>query len=170
MASKFCERGNLPRIWEKVLITSNKNILKSGSSVQTRKIGAKIGALLRPGDVVALWGELGSGKTTLVKGIAGALGVDEREVSSPTFVLVNEYEGKHKIYHIDWYRLDLVSGADASLAEECFGSDAVTLVEWAERGQALLPPDRLEIRLKHAGGDRRIIHLAPKGKKYKVFS
>ncbi|MBI2094988.1 MAG: tRNA (adenosine(37)-N6)-threonylcarbamoyltransferase complex ATPase subunit type 1 TsaE [Candidatus Omnitrophica bacterium] len=151
-------------------ILNNKKILRSRSSAQTRRIGAGIGARLRPGDVVALRGELGSGKTTLVKGIAGALGVNEREVSSPTFALVHEYRGKSKIYHIDWYRLGRVSGADASLAEECFGSDAITLVEWAERGRALLPPNRIEIHLKHAGGNRRIITLYPWSPKHeKLF-
>ena len=154
-----------PKIWE-----GDLTILKSSSSLETKRIGAQIGALLRAGDVVALWGELGSGKTTLVKGIAGALGVDEKEVSSPTFVLINEYEGKRKIYHIDWYRIKKVSGNDALLAEECFASKAITLVEWAERGKALLPAERIEVRLKHAGGNRRVIEIRAQGKKREHFS
>ena len=139
----------------------------SNSSTETKKIGTRLGRLLKAGDVVALRGELGSGKTTLAKGIARGLGIDgEKEVASPTFVLIHEYEGREKIFHIDWYRLKAVEQADRLFAEECFSSEAVTLVEWAERGKKILPKGRLEIRLSHKGPDTRLIEVASKGKKY----
>lgn len=122
------------------------------------------------GDVVTLEGSLGSGKTTLAKGIARGLAVrSEAEVTSPTFTLIHEYEGREKIYHIDWYRLRAVRGADARLAEECFASKAVTLVEWPERGRRVLPSERIEIRLRHAGERARHIKITAKGLQYKDF-
>ena len=136
---------------------------------QTKKCGAKIGKLLEPGDVVAINGELGAGKTTLVKGIAKGLGFKESDVVSPTFSLINQYAGSVNINHIDWYRLDKVTGPDAGLAEECFSSlDAITLVEWAERGKKILPKERIEIKLSHKGSGR-IIDVAAKGKKHEDF-
>lgn len=139
----------------------------SGSVSQTRSLGVKIGRTLRRGDVVALIGDLGVGKTTLAKGIAQGLGVRERDrVASPTFVLIHEYEGHEKIYHIDWYRLDRVVGADAAMACECFGSDAVTLVEWADHGEALLPEARLTIKLRHKDSHSRVVEFLPEGKRF----
>lgn len=127
------------------------------SAAETTRVGEKIGKLLKAGDVVALSGELGAGKTTLVRGIVRALGVDPDEVASPTFVLVHEYEGKFKIYHMDWYRLKAVKGEDALLAEECFASPSVALVEWPERGRGVLPKKRIEVKISHSGGDKRVI-------------
>src|SRR3990167_1943308 len=115
----------------------------SKSPSETKKIGIGIGHLLRENDVVVLEGDLGTGKTTMVKGIAKGLGIsNEREVSSPSFVLIHEYPARKKIYHMDWYRLKSVEGVDASLAEECFNAEGVTLVEWAERGKNILPLER----------------------------
>ena len=145
--------------------------IKTHSAAETKKFGKKFGGLLRAGDVVALEGELGAGKTTLVKGIAKGLGVQsERAVSSPTFVLIHEYQGREKIYHLDWYRLKSVKDADAELAEECFSSNAVALVEWPKRGKPLLPKQRIEIELSHDGGSSRKIKLRFIGKKYEDFS
>lgn len=132
----------------------------SRSSAETKKIGSRIGRALRSGDVVALRGPLGSGKTTLVKGIARGLGHgSEKDVLSPTFVVIHEYTGREKIYHLDWYRLSSVRGVDRQLAEECFSSKAVTLVEWPEKGEALLPKDRIEVTLAHRGEDSRSIRI-----------
>ena len=136
----------------------------SHSAAETRKIGEKIGRSLRSGDVVALSGELGAGKTTLVKGIAKGLGVPSgEEVSSPTFVLIHEYQGREKIYHLDWYRLKKVEGEDRFLAEECFAGDAVTLVEWPERAKNLLPRKHLEVRLKHVSDKERRLDVEKRG-------
>lgn len=119
----------------------------------TRAIGRAVGSRLESGDVVALRGPLGAGKTTLAKGLAAGLGVAgaETEVSSPTFALIHEYDGRQKVYHLDWYRLDDVSGPDEGLAAECFSAHAVTLVEWPERGAGALPKERLEIALAYRG-------------------
>lgn len=134
----------------------------SVSENDTKRIGEAIGARLKPGSVVALSGELGAGKTTLVKGIAKGLGVrDENDVSSPTFTLIHEYKGRCPVFHIDWYRLAAVSGPDEDMAGECIDRiDAVTLVEWAERAPELLPKDALRIRLEHRGEHERRITVS----------
>ena len=128
--------------------------LESRSAAMTRRLGKKIGGFLAAGDVVSLDGELGAGKTTLAKGIAEGLGVNAARVVSPTFVLVNEYIGRTRIYHIDWYRLDRVEGCDRDLALECFGSDAVTLIEWPARGRDLLPDGVLAVKIQHTAAGR----------------
>ncbi len=131
---------------------------KSGSAEQTKKVGLAIAKQLTPGDVVALFGDLGAGKTTLVKGIAKGLGVkNEAEVASPTFALIHEYSGRVKIYHLDWYRLAEVKNVDAEFAEECFNAGGVTLVEWAGREKKLLPSKRAEIHIKILGPKNRQI-------------
>jgi len=141
---------------------------KSNSPAETKKIGQKIGKELKAGDVVALVGKLGAGKTTIAKGIARGLGVpDEEDVLSPSFVLIHEYEGREKIYHMDWYRLQSVEGSDEMLAEECFNSDGVTLVEWAERGRDIFPRDHIRIELEHKGPTVRLIKVSARGKPHK---
>jgi tRNA threonylcarbamoyladenosine biosynthesis protein TsaE len=136
---------------------------ESASVAETLCFGEKIGKLLKAGDVVALDGELGAGKTTFVKGIARGLGIKPEVVVSPTFVLIGEYEGREKVFHLDWYRLDRVEGADARLASECFDSQAVTLVEWASRGVEWLPAERLNVAIRHSGADRRSISVTASG-------
>ena len=144
------------------------NIFNSNSASETKALGKRIGRFLKAGDVVALMGELGTGKTTLVKGIAQGLRVPRADeaVVSPTFALINEYEGREKVTHMDWYRLESVKGADRQMALEYFDSPAVTLVEWADKAKEILPDERLEIRLKHAGGNRRVLNLSAKGERY----
>jgi tRNA threonylcarbamoyladenosine biosynthesis protein TsaE len=138
--------------------------LESKSSAETKRIGQKLGSLLKKGDVVALEGQLGSGKTTMAKGIAKGLGVmSEEGVSSPSFVLIHEYQGREKIYHIDWYRLSTVTGADEALARECFASEAVTLVEWPERGAGVFPEEHLKIRFRHKNEKARLIEITGVG-------
>ncbi|MBI3252358.1 MAG: tRNA (adenosine(37)-N6)-threonylcarbamoyltransferase complex ATPase subunit type 1 TsaE [Candidatus Omnitrophica bacterium] len=143
----------------------------SHSPAQTKKIGERIGALLKGGDALALVGELGAGKTTFAKGVAKALGVPgaAKTVVSPTFTLIHEYEGREKIYHLDWYRLDAVRGEDAFLTEDCFGSGAVCLVEWAGRGRALFPENYIEVRFRHAGLSSRKIEIFTRGARYADF-
>lgn len=136
-------------------------MLTSRSALETKKIGEEIGRVLKPGTVVTLSGELGTGKTTLAKGIVMGLGMpDEHRVSSPTFVLIHEYEGRCKIFHIDWYRLSAVTGADEDLANECFErKDAVTIVEWPERAPGLLPRGAVNISFEHLGENSRRISV-----------
>lgn len=131
----------------------------SGSAARTRAIGAAIGRRLKAGDCVALSGPLGAGKTTLIKGIAGGLGVPAESVSSPTFVLVHAYSGREKVYHMDWYRLKKVAQRDAAMLAECLEDAAVSLIEWPERAAALVPRHALRVRIRHAGGDKRRIEV-----------
>ena len=133
---------------------------KTLSAGQTRDLGESFGRSLKPGDVVALEGDLGAGKTTFVKGAAEGLGIkNPDDVSSPTFTMIHEYKGRIKIYHLDWYRLSVVRGQDALLSEECFSKDAVTFVEWPQRGRNLLPQGHLRVRIRHEGGDQRMVEI-----------
>ena len=123
----------------------------------TRAIGAAVGALLRPGDVVSLTGDLGAGKTTLVQGAARGLGVRDR-VLSPTFTLVREYHGDLPIHHLDIYRLDRVQDVLDLGFEEMIDAEGVVFVEWGDAIEGLLPEDHLQVELSidEAGESRRI--------------
>lgn len=119
----------------------------SHSAAETFDFGRQLGAELQPGDVVALIGELGAGKTCFVKGIAAGLGVTQ-EVTSPTFTLIHEYRGERlPLAHIDLYRLDNVREAVNIGIEEYLGGPGVTVIEWAERIEPLLPANTQHIRL-----------------------
>lgn len=145
--------------------------LKSVSAAQTKRYGRKLGALLCAGDVVALSGPLGAGKTTFTKGLSVGLGVaDESDVASPTFVLVHEYAGREKIYHLDWYRLDRMGELDERLASECFGPGGIAIVEWPEKGAGSLPNEHLRVEFKHLGGACRSIRVIPKGARYRAIA
>jgi tRNA threonylcarbamoyladenosine biosynthesis protein TsaE len=119
--------------------------LTTTSVADTRAVGAAIAARLKAGDVVALAGDLGAGKTALVQGAAAALGVT-LPVTSPTFVLVKHLPAPVPVVHVDVYRLERLSHVD-DLDEDVFAPDVVTFVEWADRIAHLLPDDRLEVRL-----------------------
>ncbi len=131
---------------------------------QTLNLGRVFGEILREGDMVALIGELGAGKTVMVKGIAQGLGVEnEQEVTSPSFVLVNEYEGRIPIYHIDLYRLQDLHEVENLGWEEILYGPGVALVEWAEKVLPLLPEERIEIRFQWVSSGERRIFFAGKG-------
>jgi tRNA threonylcarbamoyladenosine biosynthesis protein TsaE len=121
--------------------------LRAPAADDTRAIGRAIAPLLRAGDVVALGGELGAGKTTLVQGAAAALGVSE-PVLSPTFTLVREYRGTLPIYHLDVYRLNRVQDVLDLGFEEMTDAGGVTFVEWGDAIEALLPESHLRISLR----------------------
>jgi tRNA threonylcarbamoyladenosine biosynthesis protein TsaE len=127
----------------------------------TRALGRKLGAALRPGDFVALIGDLGAGKTALVK--AAAEGAGAEPASSPTFALVNLYRGPVPLQHLDLYRLAGPAELFALGFDDLLAEPAATLCEWAERAGAALPPDRLEIALDHAGADARTARLHATG-------
>jgi tRNA threonylcarbamoyladenosine biosynthesis protein TsaE len=132
----------------------------SKSVEDTIAIGARLARQLRPGDVVALTGDLGSGKTVLTKGIAKGLGVKQvRYVNSPTFVIVKEYRGRIPLYHFDLYRLDHPGVVDSENFEEYFYADGVTVVEWADKIMGLLPARRVEVKLSVAGEGKREIKI-----------
>jgi len=139
----------------------------SRSREETLELGRRLGRLLGPGDVVALSGPLGSGKTTLTKGLAEGLGVGEpRWVTSPTFVLVHEYEGRLPVYHLDAYRLGGAADAEALGADEMFFGSGVTIVEWADRILPALPAERLDVALEIVGEASRQLTLRPLGPRY----
>jgi tRNA threonylcarbamoyladenosine biosynthesis protein TsaE len=126
--------------------------LDSDGPQATRAIGRALGRQARPGTVLALVGELGAGKTQLAKGVADGLGV-RSVVNSPTFVLMNEHEGRLRLFHVDAYRLgDPDEAVAAGLLDER-QADGVLVIEWADRLDGWLPGERLEIRIKASGAD-----------------
>jgi tRNA threonylcarbamoyladenosine biosynthesis protein TsaE len=134
--------------------------ITSESVQQTIELGRRIGSALGAGDVVALFGCLGSGKTHLSKGMAVGLGVaDDRLVSSPTFVLVNEYRGRVVVHHVDAYRLSGAAQLEAIGFGEMCGGDAVVIVEWADRVGELIGPSALWIELSVEGETRRNLSI-----------
>jgi tRNA threonylcarbamoyladenosine biosynthesis protein TsaE len=127
----------------------------------TAAFGAALAEVLPAGATVALCGALGAGKTRLVQAIAESLGIDRRSVVSPTFVLVHEYQGRRKIYHLDAYRLRDEDEFLALGPEEFFASDGLVLIEWADRVERCLPKDRVEIHIEITG---------PQSRRFEVFS
>jgi tRNA threonylcarbamoyladenosine biosynthesis protein TsaE len=126
--------------------------LKTRTAEETRGVGEAVAGLLRACDAVVLTGELGAGKTTFVQGVARGLGVTE-QVTSPTFTLVREYQGRLGIAHVDVYRLSRMQDVvDLGLEEIGDGQD-VLLVEWGDVVQDLLPPDRLRVELSTEEGE-----------------
>ncbi len=135
-------------------------LLKSPAA--TRRLGRLLGAALEAGDFVALSGELGTGKTALVKAIAEGAGVPE-EATSPTFALVNVYRGRLPLQHLDLYRLSGPAELFALGFDDLLAEPAATVCEWAEKAAAALPEDRLEIALEHAGPRSRKARLSATG-------
>jgi tRNA threonylcarbamoyladenosine biosynthesis protein TsaE len=126
----------------------------------TRAAGARLGRAAEPGDVVCLFGELGAGKTQLAKGIAAGLGVNDT-VSSPSFVLMAEYQGRLPLFHIDLYRLADASDALAGGLIDDRQASGVTVIEWAERLGDWLPAARLDVRIEGTGDGPRRVELRP---------
>lgn len=118
-------------------------------------LGRRLAGRLGPGAVVAFHGELGSGKTTMIKGVCAGLGVTET-VKSPSFVIATEYAGRLPVFHLDLYRVAADAELDGLGLDEYFDGDGVCLVEWAERCEALLPADAVRVRLESVAGGRRI--------------
>ncbi len=140
----------------------------SHSEAQTRRLGTRLGELLEGGEVIALQGELGTGKTRWVQGVGQALKVDQH-VTSPSFLLVNEYPGRLILYHIDLYRINRVAEALAFGLEDYLYGDGVCLIEWAERVADVLPPARLWITLHHLDDTKRRITMRADGDRYQLL-
>ncbi|MFN8622261.1 MAG: tRNA (adenosine(37)-N6)-threonylcarbamoyltransferase complex ATPase subunit type 1 TsaE [Chloroflexota bacterium] len=139
--------------------------LRTTSATATRDLGAALAAVARPGDRIALLGPLGAGKTQLAKGFGAGLGVTD-EVTSPSFTLMNEHTGRLPLFHLDLYRLagsaDAVAGGMLDERED----EGVTLIEWAERLDATLDADRLDLRIRPVDDETRdiVLEAAPGGR------
>ncbi|MEG1285388.1 MAG: tRNA (adenosine(37)-N6)-threonylcarbamoyltransferase complex ATPase subunit type 1 TsaE [Romboutsia sp.] len=131
---------------------------------QTKEIGYKLGTLLHPGSVICLIGDLGAGKTTMTQSLAKALEVDDY-ITSPTFTIVNEYQGKMPLYHFDVYRIGNSEEMYDIGYDEYINSDGVCIIEWANLIQDILPDEYLYIELKYKDMGRKMI-LNPVGEKY----
>jgi len=129
----------------------------SSSEKETEAIAEEFAATIKPGDVVCLYGDLGAGKTQFVKGFVKAFGLSGNEVNSPTFTIINEYNGSIPVYHFDCYRLEHEEEALEIGAEEYFYGNGVCIIEWPERILGVLPDSRREIQLKHIAKNRREI-------------
>jgi len=137
----------------------------SHSPEQTQKIGVSIGKLALPGDNFLLVGGLGAGKTCLTQGIAWGLDIKEY-AASPSFVVIRELHGRLPLYHIDFYRLEhLEEIAELGLDDYLYGN-GVCVVEWAEKGLSLLPPEHLLIEMNYISDTERSLKLKPSGKRY----
>jgi tRNA threonylcarbamoyladenosine biosynthesis protein TsaE len=132
--------------------------METSSPEETEALAAELAGRLAPGDVVTVSGELGSGKTTFVRGACMALGVRER-VTSPTYTIGHRYHGEHgEVSHLDLYRFEGLSAAEWGDLEPYF-DDAIAFVEWPEAGEGVLPPPRFAVRLRHADGTRRMVSI-----------
>lgn len=137
--------------------------LVTGSVEETAAFGVRLGKALGAGDVVALYGELGSGKTTLIQGVAQGLRLAPEAVKSPTFVLVREYHGDPALIHVDGYRLEGAQAAWFLDVDLLFSSHKVTVLEWADRFAGLLPEDRVEVQMSHVSTNRRQLQVSATG-------
>ena len=135
----------------------------SHNEKETMDLGARLAKYLKPGDIVCLFGELGSGKTTLVKGLVRGFKVNPSKVSSPTFVLMNVYEGKTPIYHFDLYRIRGQELPNIGY-EEFFYDEGISVVEWAEQLGEQMPKEYIAIYLLHKNENTRLIKISAQGK------
>jgi len=140
--------------------------ITSHSPEETQDLGARLGELARPGDILLLVGELGAGKTCLTQGIARGLGIKEY-AASPSFVVVRELYGRLPLYHMDFYRLEnLEEIADLGLDDYFYGQ-GVSVVEWADKGLSLLPPEHLLVEMSYLSDTGRRLKLKASGKRYR---
>jgi tRNA threonylcarbamoyladenosine biosynthesis protein TsaE len=133
--------------------------LESKSAAETEALGARVAERLAPGDVVVVSGEVGAGKTTLIRGACRALGIEE-PVTSPTFTIGQRYDGgRLPVSHLDLYRLEDLEGEDPALLDDYLGPQGVAFVEWPAVGVERLGRPALEIRLEHTSGDNRRLEI-----------
>lgn len=143
-------------------IRDKKSAFRTHSPEETQEIGVRIGTALSSGDVVALIGDLGAGKTCLTQGIARGVGVyRDQTVNSPSYILINEYEGKIPIYHIDLYRLERVEDIVALGLEDYFGGDGICVIEWGDRMGELLPESHIQVTITAEDEFTRAIEVSP---------
>jgi|Deesub1362A_J573_1020465.scaffolds.fasta_scaffold14306_2 tRNA threonylcarbamoyladenosine biosynthesis protein TsaE len=141
-------------------------VLTTQAAEETKRLGALLAPFLRPGDIIALRGDLGAGKTTFVQGVARGLGIT-RPVTSPSFILINEYPSTPPLFHIDCYRLEDADAEARDIGlEDLLYDDGVCVIEWADRVATLLPPERIDITLMWLGPDEREIEVRGHGTRY----
>ncbi|MGD9506827.1 MAG: tRNA (adenosine(37)-N6)-threonylcarbamoyltransferase complex ATPase subunit type 1 TsaE [Syntrophobacteraceae bacterium] len=138
--------------------------LHSPNEAFSLELGLRIGKRLLPGDILALWGELGAGKTLLTRGIAQGLGIPpDVPITSPTFTFMNEYDGRLRLYHMDLYRLADVDELESLPWREALFGDGAAVMEWPERLEDQLPSERWDIRISITGEESREIVIAAHG-------
>lgn len=142
----------------------------SKNTSETVKFGKKLGRLLQKGDIIALCGQLGSGKTVLTKGIAEGLEVKESKcVNSPTFVILKEYKGRVPLYHFDIYRLNGICEFSTVGYGEYFYGKGVSVIEWADKIMDTLPKERLLVNIAIVSENKRRINIKAYGKRYETL-
>ena len=137
------------------------------SAEETIQFGAELAKYLKPSDIICLFGDLGTGKTTFVKGLAQGLRISQDKVHSPTFVLMNMYEGKLPLYHFDFYRLEKPDEIALIGYDEFLYGEGISVIEWSERLGELMPEECLKIKLTHKGEEKRQMVLTVNGDKHK---
>lgn len=142
-------------------MTNKKFELRTNSEGETRKLGEIIGRNLESGDIVALIGDLGAGKTCMTKGLAKSLGVsDQYEITSPTFTIINEYPGIMTFWHVDAYRLESSREMIDAGFEDFFCSSGVVVIEWAEKILDILPPNTLFVTFEYVDDTTRVVRIS----------
>jgi len=136
------------------------------SPEETAALGERLAKYLKGGDIVCLFGDLGAGKTTMIKGIARGLKINPKKVSSPTFVLMNMYKGRLVLYHFDLYRLENVQGIDSIGYDEFLYGDGASVVEWPDRLGGFMPEAYLKVELNHKKLEERLIKCTAVGERY----
>jgi tRNA threonylcarbamoyladenosine biosynthesis protein TsaE len=138
--------------------------LQTHSSEETTDLGRQLAGEIRPGSIVLLRGDLGAGKTTLVKGIAEGFNAAEAEaVTSPTFTLIHEYRGPEvTLYHIDLYRIDTQRELDTLALDDLMEPNTILLIEWGEKFERFRKERDVEIAIEQLGGDNRVIQVTPR--------
>jgi tRNA threonylcarbamoyladenosine biosynthesis protein TsaE len=140
-------------------------IIEINNLEELEKLGIKLGSLLEKKDIICLNGDLGAGKTTFTQAIGKGLGVTEY-ITSPTFTIINEYEGRFPLYHFDIYRLFDEEELDLLGAQDYFYSEGVCVIEWANNAENILPKERLDIWIKIIDENRRQFKFIPHGDRY----
>jgi len=144
----------------------NQPEITSHSPEETQDLGAHLGELAQPGDILLLVGKLGAGKTCLTQGIARGLGIREY-ATSPSFVMVRELYGRLPLYHMDFYRLENLEEIANLGLDDYFYGQGVSVVEWADKGLSLLPPEHLLVEMSYVSDTGRRLKLKARGKRYR---
>lgn len=145
----------------------NAQRIVSNDPQETIETAARFARHLKKGDIVLLQGDLGAGKTTFTKGLAKGLGIKINDVNSPTFILMNYYDGKFPVYHFDLYRLTQDKELKTVEMDEYFYGNGVSVIEWPERLGELAPKEYFQVTLEHRSENQRMIKFSSSGKTYK---